>query len=320
MKEKVGEVEEVSDVSTPPWRFRSVETQDERSHREAVARILAGGGRPFRPVAPETGSRIGTPREGSGESHSRQCPFPQPVQFKVLRAVSHPPRPLRPQRPLRSFFHWLWLCCIVLLCAITPARAQTVAQIAARVDAHYDSLRSLESGFSETYSGAGITRNESGTLWLKRPGRMRWEYLEPRKKLFVTDGKTAWFYVPGEKQARKAPVRKLADLRSPLAYLLGHTKLEKEFAGLSLAPDVKPEVSSNLVLRGIPRHATGITQVLMEVAPDGRFVRIEIAGEDGSTTQFHFSDQRENVPVSDQSFHFSPPPGVETIEADLGSN
>jgi outer membrane lipoprotein carrier protein len=195
-----------------------------------------------------------------------------------------------------------------------------VARIAARVDAHYGHLRSLQTDFSETYTGAGITRNESGTLWLKRPGRMRWEYREPRKKLFLTDGKTAWFYVPGEKQARQTPLRKLAGIQSPFAYLLGHTKLEKEFAGLSPAPDAPAENPGDAVLRGVLRGASGLTQVLMEIAPDGRFVRLEIVGEDGSVTRFRFSNQRENVPVPPESFHFSPPAGVETIAGDIGNN
>jgi outer membrane lipoprotein carrier protein len=190
-----------------------------------------------------------------------------------------------------------------------------VRAIADRVDSHYNSMQTLLADFTETYAGAGTTRVESGVLWLKRPGRMRWEYRQPHEKLFVTDGKTAWFYVPGEKQARKLPARKLEDLRSPLAYLLGRTRLEKEFSGLSLAVDKKPEVAGNAVLRGIPRHLGGISEVLMEIAPGGRFTRIEVEQEDGSTTTFQFTNQKENVAVSEQRFHFSPPPGVETIEA-----
>jgi outer membrane lipoprotein carrier protein len=205
---------------------------------------------------------------------------------------------------------------LALAIAPTVSAQSEVSQIVARVDAHYDMLRTLQTDFSETYRGAGITRSESGTLWLERPGRMRWEYRQPRPKLFLTDGKSAWFYVPGEKQARQSPIRKLADLRSPLAYLLGHTKLNKEFAGLSLAPDIPVEESGDVILRGIPRHAGGLSQVLMEIAPDGRFVRLEIAGDDGSTTEFRFSHQKENVAIAARQFHFSPPAGVETIPAE----
>jgi len=200
---------------------------------------------------------------------------------------------------------------------LVPAFADTEAsRIAARVDAHYDHLRTLQADFTEIYIGAGISRSESGTLWLKRPGRMRWEYRQPREKLFLSDGSTAWFYVPGEKQARKTAVKKLEDLRSPLAYLLGRTKLQKEFTGLSVAQDVSPEAPGDVVLRGVPRRFGNIDQVLMEVTAEGRFVRILVAQDDGSTTEFRFEHEQENVMIPDQRFRFSPPPGVEAVEAD----
>ncbi len=214
----------------------------------------------------------------------------------------------------------LAIVAVIVAAAYGADFAQTnVRQIADRVDAHYNNLQTLQADFTETYRGPGVARTESGTLWLKRPGRMRWEYRQPREKLFVTDGKTAWFYVPGEKQVRKTKLKTLEDLRSPLAYLLGKTKLEKEFAGLSLAPDVKPETAGDIVLRGVPRHMGGISQVQLEITPDARLARIVIDQEDGTTTEFHFTGQKENLAVSDQRFKFTAPPGVETIEGqDLG--
>ena len=125
-----------------------------------------------------------------------------------------------------------------LLCA--AGLAADVKTLAAAVDAHYNHLRSLEAEFTEVYRGSGMERTETGTLWLKKPGKMRWEYRSPREKLFVSDGKDAWFYVPDDRQARKTSAKKLEDVRSPLAFLLGKTKLEKELQGLSLAPDVAP--------------------------------------------------------------------------------
>jgi outer membrane lipoprotein carrier protein len=235
--------------------------------------------------------------------------------------------PVRPAGKARGrlrlavFRRSVLLAAVILGCAVAAgAQNPDVHRIAELVDRHYNSLKSLQAEFTENYRGAGMSRSESGTLWLKRPGRMRWEYREPRAKLFLTDGKTAWFYVPGERQARRAPVKKLDDLRSPLAYLLGKTKLEKEFAGLSLAPDVRPMAAGDLVLRGVPKNmADRVSQVLFEVTPEGRIERIVAEESDGSTTEFRFSNQKENVTVSDQRFRFSPPPGVETIEAtDLG--
>lgn len=196
--------------------------------------------------------------------------------------------------------------------------AQTdVHQIADRVDQRYNSLKTLQTDFTEIYKGAGLSRTESGTLWLKRPGHMRWEYMHPREKLFLTDGHAAWFYVPGETQARKMSLKNLDDLRTPLAYLLGKTRLEKEFSGLSLAPDVTPSSPGNVVLRGIPRNMSDqVSDVLLEVTPDGLFQRILAHAVDGSTTEFRFANQKENVPIPDARFKFSPPPGVETIQSD----
>ncbi len=197
------------------------------------------------------------------------------------------------------------------------AFAQTdVHQLAQSVDRRYNNLESLEAQFTETYRGAGMARHESGTLWLKRSGKMRWEYREPRTKLFISDGRTAWFYVPGEQQVRKTPVKKLDDLRSPLRYLLGKTKLEKEFAGLSLAPDVKPFDTGDVVLRGIPKGMEDrISQVLLEITPDFQIRAITIEEAGGSTTQFVFSDQKQNIALADSRFRFTPPPGVETVGA-----
>ena len=159
-----------------------------------------------------------------------------------------------------------------------------------------------------------MSRTESGTLLLKKPGQMRWNYDAPRPKLFVTDGHTAWFYVPGERQARRAPIKQLDDLRSPLRYLLGKTKLEKELDGLSLAPDQKPMNSGDVVLRGVPRGMHDrVEETLLEISPDGLIERIVVEELDGSVTEFRFQQQKENVQIADQQFRFVPPDGVEVV-------
>jgi len=203
---------------------------------------------------------------------------------------------------------------VLLVSGAALSLAQDVHAIADKVDQRYDHIHTLAANFTETYSGAGMTRTESGTLQLKKPGRMRWDYDQPRPKLFLTDGKIAWFYVPGEKQARRSSVKQLDDLRSPLRYLLGKTKLEKELEGLSLAPDQKPVNSGDVVLRGIPQGLENrVAQTLLEVSPDGLIDRIVIEELDGSLTEFRFLQQKENVQIPDQRFSFTPPPGVEIV-------
>jgi outer membrane lipoprotein carrier protein len=204
------------------------------------------------------------------------------------------------------------------------AGAEDLHSIAQGVDEHYNHLRTLQTEFTELYSGSGMERTESGTLWLakgglKKPGKMRWEYRSPEEKLFVSDGRDAWFYVPNDRQVRRTDARKLDDIRSPLAFLLGKSKLEKELQGLSLASDVAPLTAGDVVLRGVPEAmADRVSEILLEVTPEHQIVRIVIDAADGSTTEYRFSDQKENVEIPQGRFEFRAPAGTEIVEGELG--
>jgi outer membrane lipoprotein carrier protein len=212
----------------------------------------------------------------------------------------------------------LSLCSVIVL---AEEQSSDLKKIAEKVDQHYNALQSMRAEFTETYNGAGMSRSESGTIWLRKPGKMHWEYTQPRKKLFISDGKTAWFYVPGEQQARRAPVSKIDDLRSPLRFLLGKTKLHKEFDHLAVAAEQKPLTPGDIVLKGSPKGMEDrLSQVVLEVSPQGRIDRISMQEVDGAVTEFRFSNEVENMTVDDSLFRFTPPPGVELVEAtELGN-
>ena len=112
-------------------------------------------------------------------------------------------------------------------------------------------------------------------------------------------------------------IKRLDDIRSPLRYLLGKTKLQKELDGLSFAPDIQPLNPGDIVLRGIPKTMRDrVSELLLEVTPEHQIVRILIREVDGTSTDFRFSQIEENVPVQDGLFHFTPPPGVEVLQDD----
>src|SRR5438270_8001131 len=195
------------------------------------------------------------------------------------------------------------------------SQSPDVRTTAHAVDEHYNHLKTFKASFTEIYQGDGISRTESGTLWLKKPSRMRWEYHVPQEKLFLIDSQNAYFYITGDRQAKKTPVKNLDDIRSPLRYLLGKTKLEKELEGLSLAPDLTPLQPGDIVLRGVPKAMKDqISAVVLEVSPAHQIHRIVLHGADSTVTDFRFSQIEENVPVQDALFRFTPPPGVEIFE------
>jgi len=222
----------------------------------------------------------------------------------------------KPTLNLRFFFCWLLFVAVAL-----PVQAQNddVRPFARAVDAPYKHLRSQQSDFTEIYRGDGPERVESGTLWLKKPRKMRWEYRSPKEKLFISDGQAVWFYLPAEQQLRKTALRKLDDWRSPVAFLLGKTKLENELRGLSKVVDQSPLGAGNTLLRGVPEAMAGqVSEVQLEITPSDQIVRIVLLEADGASTEFRFAGWKENVELSDSRFQFTPPPGVEAVEGELG--
>lgn len=213
----------------------------------------------------------------------------------------------------------MWAGVICTLVGLTSAGRMfalpNVHEVAQQVDERYNRLQSFQADFTEIYQGSGVQREEVGTLWLKKPGKMRWEYRSPEEKVFLSDGKVTWLYIPAEKQARRSPLKNLEDLRSPLAFLLGKTKLEKELTALSFAPDLQTWKTGDVMLRGVPRGLEDrVEQVVLEITPEHSIARILIHAADDSVTEYRFSNEKQNVAVPDKQFRFTAPTGTEVIE------
>jgi len=205
------------------------------------------------------------------------------------------------------------------ICSALCLRAQsppTPHSLAHRIDNHYNQLHSLRAAFTESYNGLGVRRAENGTLTLLKPGRMRWDYSSPAGKIFLLDGKFAWFYARGDAQVQRISSRDLDDLRSPLRFLLGHTELEKELANLSIAP----APNGQFTLTGQPKGPGNdpdkrVLRLALTVTADGTITAIEIEETDGALTRFTFSDESDNPAVPPAQFHFTPPAGIPVVDA-----
>ena len=198
----------------------------------------------------------------------------------------------------------------LLICCVPFLSAQDNDAIVRKVDDHYNHLSSLRAHYTERYSGMGIDRSEEGTLLLKKPGRMRWSYAVPVGKVFVLDGKFAWFYTPGDTQATRVPAKELDDLRSPLRFLLGHTQLRKELDNLAVAPN-----GSGFQINGVPKGMEQRVKLLsIWVTATGVIERMRLEEVDGAVTEFAFSEILENMPLKDSDFVFVPPAGVTVVE------
>jgi len=211
-----------------------------------------------------------------------------------------------------SYLAGIGLFAILPLAAFSLfAQQPTATAIAAKLDARYNHLNSYRADFTEHFTGLNLDRTESGTLTMKKPGRMRWDYSSPTGKIFVIDGQNAWFYSPGDAQAQHVPTKKLDDLRSPMRYLLGHAHLEKELVGLVLSTS-----HNGFTLSGTPKDMEqSVRLVSLQVNTTGELADIRVEETDGTTTDFHFNNIQEDIPLKNSDFLFTPPPGLPVVDA-----
>ena len=199
--------------------------------------------------------------------------------------------------------------------------------LSAKIDAHYNKLHSLSVQFTQSYDGMGMHRVERGTLLLSKSGRlhagkMRWTYSQPAGKLFVLDGKDAYFYTPGQSEAQRVPAKQLLasgdDLRSPLALLLGHAALARQLAGLTLTPlpdSLVGSASGDSTLSGVPRGLERrVARLSVTASPEGVIHELVIEETDGARNSFQFSGEQPNAPAPAGAFVFTPPPGTHIVD------
>jgi len=161
----------------------------------------------------------------------------------------------------------------------------------------------------QSYRSGMLARElvERGTLKVKRPGRMLWEYRDPERKTFVSDGKTFYFYVPADRQV---VVRDQAGQHGLPALLLagqGDIAGQFEVALEQAAPGLQR-------LRLTPRQEDPeIERVYLDVDAECRVVSIEVFDAQGNRSRFRFEDVHENVGLPDSLFRFEVPRGVEVV-------
>jgi outer membrane lipoprotein carrier protein len=202
------------------------------------------------------------------------------------------------------------------------------------LEAHYRHPQTLRAIFLERYSeGQKQARIESGTVYFKRPGRMRWEYESPEKKLFLADGKNVWFYVPYDHTVTKAPVRESSDWRMPLALLTGKVELSRLCNRVDMI-EQKGVPAAHAILRCLPKGEkkspsqtelsqpaevtpgeADFTEVLLEVDKStGELARIEIRQSAGIELEYRFGDWQADMALPEDMFRFQVPVGVAVVD------
>ncbi|MBC7927295.1 MAG: outer membrane lipoprotein chaperone LolA [Bryobacteraceae bacterium] len=186
------------------------------------------------------------------------------------------------------------------------------------VEARYNGAKTLLVSFQEVYNGPGGRRQtESGELYLRKPGKMRWEYKTPAGKLFLSDGKQVYFYNPATNRAEKMKLRETEDMRAPLAFLLGKLDFDKDFRSYEL----KNESNSAATVIAVPKSdKLPYKQVQFTVNPLKGYAieRLLITSQDNGIIGFNFGAEQMNPALSDKLFRFELPNGAQWADLTQG--
>lgn len=194
----------------------------------------------------------------------------------------------------------------------SPSASQMIESLQQR----YDTVESLSARFQQITSDRGITQEEEGFLLMKRPGRMRWEYTAPTRKIFIADGKKSYFYNVEEKQVVESDLD-LEDEGSPLLMLMGRGRLLSDFEA-AFEKEEQPRRQSSRLVRLTPRPSqsqSDIEYVLLEFDPQSnRIGRLSVIDPIGNRNDYILSDVQENLPIQNKRFRLKIPNGVERIK------
>lgn len=172
-----------------------------------------------------------------------------------------------------------------------------------------------------TSGGEGIVA-ESGTVYFEKPGRMRWDYDSPEKKMFLVDGKNVWFYVPADHTASRTSIKESADWRTPLALLAGKVNLQRLCGSLSLADSpgegnagkTASQAGDSVLVCGPRKQDENVfREVTLEMNSKNQLVRLDIKQAGDIENEFRFGGWHENVAIEPSKFHFEPPSGVAIV-------
>lgn len=180
----------------------------------------------------------------------------------------------------------------------------------------YDLVRDFSADFIHTYQG-GLLRTtlvESGTVLVKKPGRMRWDYREPDRKLYLSDGRYLYSHIPEDRQVIVGELPGAGEATTPALFLAGRGNFATDFTAAFDAVDDPPPNSR--VLRLTPTRPERDFEFLIVVvdAPSLAIVRLIAHDLQGGVSTFHFSNLRENVGLPDNPFTFSIPRDADVID------
>jgi outer membrane lipoprotein carrier protein len=214
------------------------------------------------------------------------------------------------------------LVCLLLLLLLWPAMApgQELDQVVAGVESTYGRINDLRAEFTQTAHNKSLEQDikAQGVVYLKKGGKMRWDYTSPSPQQIVSDGRALWIYTPELNQVNKGSAPKA--LAGPAgSFLAGLGRIRDEFNVRFLNPANKVDAAGRLVLDLTPKRPTPyLTRLVLAVDPKDHIVREAVLYDQfQNTVTMSFTKVTLNPGVQDSLFVFTPPTGASVVPLEM---
>ena len=239
------------------------------------------------------------------------------VPFSHFRPALFPSRKNRiPAARTVGITLLLWIAIAFFQTPAVCAEPLSLEQLAAKTQEVYEKTADLKAHFVQevTIKSMKKTEREEGTVWIKNPKMMLWDYAKPKEKKLVINARKAWLYVAEDRMVYVQNADDVYRSRMAVKFLSGIGKLSEDFQ-LRFAKDAPLDEEGNYLLTLTAKEkGTGIDRLHLTI--DGKTFQIlqcRFNDDYGNTTRLRFSDIRTNTGVSDKFFTFKPPAGVEVV-------
>ena len=191
----------------------------------------------------------------------------------------------------------------------------TADSLARDLQRKYDRISDFSADFVHAYRGGVLKQQatERGHLLVKKPGRMRWDYTSPEKKLFVSDGRKIYSYIPRDRQVVVSTMPQDDQVPTPALFLTGKANITRDF---DVAFDkVADAPAGSLALRMTPKkREPEYDSLTLVVEPATLTLQMLITIDtQGGRSAFTFSNFKENVGLADNQFVFQMPRNVDVV-------
>ena len=213
------------------------------------------------------------------------------------------------------------LALLVLLALPAMGAAQELEQVVDGLETTYGKMNDLRADFTQVARNKSLGQDvkAEGTVYLKKGGKMRWEYRSPAPQQIISDGTYLWVYTPELNQVNKGDAPKA--LAGPAgSFLQGLGKVREEFSARFLNPANKTDASGRPVLDLTPKKPTPLlTRLVLTVDPKDHYLVRQAVLYDQlqNTVTMTFNRVVLNPGLSDTLFAFAPPKGTAVVPLDI---